>query len=255
MKKSNFTLFLIIIYFSLMLSVMPNNILNDIIICENDNDQDNSIENNLHSSYKTSYRTENLTMIMNISASGSYASEYPKVAVDSNDIIHIVWEEKNGSSNNYEIFYRFYNNTNDSLSPIYNVSQNIGVDSEEPDITVDKNNNIHVVWQEDNVIKYRNYSFSTETWQGIRTIYTGPAGQETPEISINSTGDLMALWISEIDASSTVNPEDADIALASEPLRQPVNWKRARINRKRDDIDIVDKNFLLMKASSRNRHW
>jgi hypothetical protein len=86
---------------------------------------------------------ENYLEPINIS-SNSGLSENPSIAVDSKGTLHLVWNDD--SPGNEEIFYTF-KTSETTWSTIVNISNNSRA-SRYPSITVDKNNFLHLAWQD-----------------------------------------------------------------------------------------------------------
>ena len=84
-------------------------------------------------------------------------SEQPSIAIDSKDNLHIVWSDDSpdptwNTVGEYEILYRFYNDTSNAWSPIICISDdgswwNTG-DSKLPFIAIDNNDDLHVTWHD-----------------------------------------------------------------------------------------------------------
>ncbi|UCE36100.1 MAG: exo-alpha-sialidase [Thermoplasmata archaeon] len=131
----------------------------------------------------------------------------PDIAVDSNDIIHIVWEDKR-SEGNYHIYYA--NSTNGGLTFSINKKINDADNSSrDPAIAVDNRNNIHIAWCD-----YRNTGitgpdiyYANSTDGGINfnsnkrvSDDTGNAYQFWPDIAAN--GDIIGIvWEDERETS------------------------------------------------------
>ncbi|MCP2604756.1 PKD domain-containing protein, partial [Candidatus Aminicenantes bacterium AH-873-B07] len=107
--------------------------------------------------FYTYFNGNNWATPINIS-SNSGKSTHPSIAINNEDYIHVVWTEDEteagSSEENHEIYYRsFY----DEWLSIKNISNNSS-NSEIPRIKVDKNNHLHVIWQdstaEDSIIFY-----------------------------------------------------------------------------------------------------
>jgi len=79
---------------------------------------------------------------INISEGGDNNCIVPRMAIDKWGNIHVVWEEYVTAANN-EIFYRKY--SMDGLSKRINISKN-SWPSREPDVAVDENGNVYIVW-------------------------------------------------------------------------------------------------------------
>jgi hypothetical protein len=75
---------------------------------------------------------------------GTTAQGRPDIAIDSNDVIHIVWEDRR-RVDNFDIYYA--NSTNRGFSFSINKKVNdVDVAARDPSIAVDDKDNIHVAW-------------------------------------------------------------------------------------------------------------
>ncbi|MHA1348887.1 MAG: hypothetical protein ACTSQM_03950 [Candidatus Odinarchaeia archaeon] len=91
-----------------------------------------------------------------ISQSLSTPQVNPVIALDSNNVIHIVWCGKVGD--NYDLFY--VNNSEGTWSLPYNITRTPDVSEEYPSITVDSSGAIHLVFinMKYNTVMYMNKS-------------------------------------------------------------------------------------------------
>ncbi len=70
----------------------------------------------------------------------------PTLGIDSQNNVHIAWQEDN---NGYDIFYKKLNNNGINLTGNIPVINNMYPHSVNPSLAIDKQDNIHVVWNED----------------------------------------------------------------------------------------------------------
>jgi len=94
----------------------------------------------------------NATVISDLYGWNLLNSYHPSIAIDSNNNLHVVWDDFTNSEwgTDSEIFY--INNTGSGWSNATAISDLYGWNDGEssyPDIAVDKNNNLHVVWEDD----------------------------------------------------------------------------------------------------------
>lgn len=80
-----------------------------------------------------------------------YYSVYPSIVVDSEDNIHVAWceEMEFGSFFQEEIFYMKLDNNGNTLVDETMITPNDGNESLFPDIQVDSNDWVHIVWLDD----------------------------------------------------------------------------------------------------------
>lgn len=74
------------------------------------------------------------------------SSGQPAIAIDSNQYLHVAWQDY--AYGNGDIFYKKLNNNGVTVSPDIQVSSTVGFGSgsASPNIGVDNQNNVHVVW-------------------------------------------------------------------------------------------------------------
>ena len=132
--------------------------------------------------------------------SEGYNQEHPNMAIDSNDNIHIVWDGQHSGSTVYDqIRYMKYTSSSSSWGSIVNVTTNSTYCQQRPNIAVDSNDYLHVVWDGENSsstmhqqIRYAKYDGS---WQVIPTELTAAVfSQYRPMIAIDSNDYLHVVW-------------------------------------------------------------
>lgn len=135
-------------------------------------------------------------------------SESASIAVDSYGNIHIIWEDEtnyNGEGNDKDIFYRMYNETTDQWNDLQVISTGSSDYSAIPEILADKNQNIHVVWEEDTdlngqdlEIVYRFLNTSIGIWNPFELVSmesTEISGN--PTIAVDNSGNVHIAWIDQ----------------------------------------------------------
>lgn len=104
-----------------------------------------------HSLPETNYSWfwSNYEILSDTSTGWSYA---PKIAIDSEDNIHVVWYDTTadllGSGADSDIFYMFYDSTTENWSSKELVSSESTSSSDFPVIAVDTNGDVHVAWED-----------------------------------------------------------------------------------------------------------
>jgi hypothetical protein len=93
-----------------------------------------------------SWTTKRLTKIIGY-------SWFPVITVDSNNFLHLVWFD--GLSGEYEIYYKRSTSGGDSWET-KRLTWNSGL-SEHPDMAIDNNSSIHVVWRDNTPGNYEIY--------------------------------------------------------------------------------------------------
>jgi hypothetical protein len=117
----------------------------------------------------------------------------PRIAVDSANGIHIIWS--NGNPGNYEIYYK--KSTNGGTSWTTKRLTWTSVDSYSSNIAIDSNDNILVVWREDNPSNDEAY-FKKSTnggtsWTTKRLTWTS-GNSWSPNIAIDSNDNIHLVW-------------------------------------------------------------
>jgi len=155
---------------------------------------------------------------------GSYwndgSSEYPAIAIDSNDKIHAVWLDKTDGvwGTDVEIMYATYTTATGwsnatVISDGYGGSYWNDGDSYTPAITVNSSNAVHVVWDDttdgvwgtDVEIMYATYTTATG-WSNATVISDGYGGSYwndgdsyAPAITVNSSNAVHVVWYDDTD--------------------------------------------------------
>ncbi len=169
----------------------------------------------------------------------------PVIAIDSSNNIHVVWaDETNGIwGTDTEIMHVSYSSSTGwsnvtVISDGYNNNYWNSDDSLQPAITIDNNDNIHVVWCDntngiwgsDWEIMYASYSASTG-WSnatvisdGYNDIYWNDDSSTHPSIASDNTGDIHVVWQ---DNSIGVWGIDAEIMYAR--YSTSLGWSNATV--------------------------
>ena len=117
----------------------------------------------------------------------------PSIAVGSNDNIHVVRDD--GISGNREIFYQ--KSTNGGVTWITKRLTWTSGHSSVPDITIDSNNHIHVVWQDDtpgkDEIYYKKSTNGGTSWTTKRLTHNA-GGSRTPAVAADSNNHVHVVW-------------------------------------------------------------
>ncbi|MHA2032711.1 MAG: hypothetical protein ACW99Q_25355, partial [Candidatus Kariarchaeaceae archaeon] len=116
--------------------------------------EDNSDYNGSGSDFDILYRNYNATsgswsITIPISLGSTGNCQGAKIAIDSNDNLHVVWYERpylSNSGDDYDVFYVTYNSTQLKWSTTQLMSTNSEGRAVGPFIEIDSKDNIHVVW-------------------------------------------------------------------------------------------------------------
>ena len=125
----------------------------------------------------------------------SGTSVLPAIAVDSNNTIHIVWDDN--TPGNDEIYYKKSMDQGETWSAAKRLTWTPGKSSW-PDISIDSNDNIHVVWDDGtpgySEIYYKKSTDGGETWTADRRLTWTPDWSDNPDLAIDSTDALHVFW-------------------------------------------------------------
>jgi hypothetical protein len=135
---------------------------------------------------------ENYLESVNVS-NNSGRSENPSIAVDSNNTVHLVWNDD--TPGNEEIFYA-YKPANGNWSAPINISNNSRA-SRSPCITVDNSNIIHLAWQDCSPDGYWRIFYCQKSINGTWTIpetITGEYMYVAPIIAVDDSENVHLVW-------------------------------------------------------------
>ena len=125
----------------------------------------------------------------------SGGSELPDVAVDSNDTIHVVWDDS--SPGNEEIYYRKSEDGGTTWTPAKRLTWTSG-NSERPAMAMDTNNRIHIVYYDDTPgnreIYYKRSADAGATWSTVKRLTWTSGGSYDPAIAMDSNDTIHVVW-------------------------------------------------------------
>ncbi|MBA7511255.1 hypothetical protein ES705_03246 [subsurface metagenome] len=135
----------------------------------------------------------------------TYYSWKPSIAVDSNDNIHIVWQDKRDGA--YEIYYTKLDNNGNTLVDDTRLTTTT-YDSQYPSIAVDSNNNIHIVWQDkrdDPITKWEIYytklNNNGNTLVDDTRLTTTTESSQYSSIAVDSNDNIHIAWDDQRDGN------------------------------------------------------
>lgn len=146
------------------------------------------------------------TTTMVVSTASSDESLNPKIATDSNDNVHFVWQEQNyaGTGDDWDVFYKSWNASTSLWTTTELVSTGSTSHSYFPAIAVDTAGNVHVAWHEesdyddsgpDKDIFYRYWNVTTSTWNTTEVITTESASTSLrPSLAVDSKSNVHIAW-------------------------------------------------------------
>jgi hypothetical protein len=121
-------------------------------------------------------------------------SNHPKIAIDTNDHIHLVWEEY--ISSNHEIYFKKSTDGGDTWTGTKRLSWAPDL-SRDPVIAVDSSNGILILWWEDTNLKdnifFRKSTDSGTNWEATKKL-TWNDRSSRPFIAIDYSGHIHIVW-------------------------------------------------------------
>ncbi|MHC4751516.1 MAG: exo-alpha-sialidase, partial [Planctomycetota bacterium] len=124
--------------------------------------------------------------------------QYPSLAVDSNDDVHVVWSGQTGGAATNNIQYKMYDSSASTWSSVKMLTSSSFNDNFNPCIAVDRDDNLHIVWDAEPAptqIKYIKYDASTSTWSSTETVSTNSSATNlNPSIGVDYRGYLYVVW-------------------------------------------------------------
>jgi hypothetical protein len=121
-------------------------------------------------------------------------SRFPKIAIDTNNHIHLIWEES--ISSNSEVFFKKSTNGGSTWIGTKRLSWTPDL-SRDPVIAVDSGDDIHILWWEDTNLKdnlfYRKSSDGGASWAATKKL-TWNDDSSRPFIAIDNNDHLHVAW-------------------------------------------------------------
>ncbi|RME86813.1 MAG: hypothetical protein D6785_02765 [Planctomycetota bacterium] len=124
---------------------------------------------------------------LQISVPPANSSGQPAIALDSSGNPHVVWRQSG------KIMYSSFNGTSWSTPIDISNGSTVGWN---PHIAVQENNQIYVVWQNDNTGNTEIYfnKFNGTSWTGVQNISSTSAASYGPQIALDPSGALYVVW-------------------------------------------------------------
>jgi hypothetical protein len=153
--------------------------------------------------YNNSTDSWGTTIVVSTESTGW--SEYAKIAIDSSNNIHVVWQDDyNGTGIIRDIFYKNFNSITNAWGTTILISSESSDKSFRPSIAIDNADNIHVVWYDetdyggsgdDKDIFYKKFDSNTNSWGTTVVISTESISDSyVPEIAIDKADNIHVVW-------------------------------------------------------------
>ncbi|MHC1591999.1 MAG: fibronectin type III domain-containing protein, partial [Candidatus Helarchaeales archaeon] len=144
------------------------------------------------------------------------------IAIDSNDNLHVVWEDStdyNGAGTDADIFYRSYNATADEWNMTIVVSTESTEGSYSPVVAVDKIGNVHIAWTDETAygganpsyvdIFYKFLNASTGLWNLTQVLSNeSNADADSPDITVDPDNNVHVTWYESTDYLGAGSDDD-----------------------------------------------
>lgn len=176
-------------------------------------------QDNRNGNWEIYYKKINKTGIELVSdtrlTNNNAASEYPDIAIDSTNNIHIVWQDRRDIS--YEIYYTKLNPNGTTLIDDTRITTNDGMQSLAPSIQVGNNNFIHVAWQDYRdsnwEIYYKKMDVNGNDLTGEVRMTNQLANSEQPVLAVYQDTLAHITWQDNRDGNYEIYHKDAFVDL------------------------------------------
>ena len=139
-----------------------------------------------------------------LTTASSY-SEYPTIAVDTNNNVHITWFDYRDG--NWEIYYMKLDNNGNTLVDDTRLTT-ASAHSYYPTIAVDTNNNVHITWQDyrdgNREIYYTKLDNNGNTLVDDTPLTTDSASSWVPAIAVDTNNNVHITWFDERDGNNEI---------------------------------------------------
>ena len=164
-------------------------------------------DNNLASAYSREFATGYTASVDGWSedirlTTASAFSDFPEIAVDTNNNVHITWEDKRDG--NYEIYYTKLDNNGNTLVDDTRLTTDSSY-SRDPTIAVDTNNNVHITWNDNRDGNYEIYYTKLDnngnTLVDDTRLTTASSFSEWPAIAVDTNNNVHITWDDKRDGN------------------------------------------------------
>jgi hypothetical protein len=125
-------------------------------------------------------------------------NQYPSIAIDGDDNVHVIWTGQTGTASITNIQYMNYSSNTKSWSSVKLLSSSTSNDQMYPSFVIDTKDNIHIAWESESLnsqIQYIKWDASTSIWSSIEQISTNStANNNKPSIGVDHRCNVYVLW-------------------------------------------------------------
>ena len=166
------------------------------------------------------------------------SSRSPFVAVGPNKVIHVVWNDSSSGKN--EIFHKRSTNGGTVWSYLKRITWS-NENAVFPNIAVDSNNHVHLVWQD---YSYGNYEVlyrkSTNigiSWSSTTRLTWNSGGSMAPVIAIDSNDNMYVVWGNSYASDSEIFYKKSTDGGSSWSILKRLTWST---NLSTDPTVVID---------------
>ncbi len=135
------------------------------------------------------------------------SSRYPSLALDSNNNVHIAWEDYRHGNSNSEIYYTKLDNNGNTLVDDRRLTFDPAYSSW-PSLALDSNNNVHIAWHDDRDGNYEIYYTKLDnngnTLVDDTRLTFDPAGSVVPSLALDSNNNVHIAWHDSRDGNAEI---------------------------------------------------
>jgi len=130
-------------------------------------------------------------------------STEPAIAIDSSNVIHVVWEDEMNQSW-CELYYKQSADGGNTWSPAKRLTWTLDIDSGCPAIGIDSKDTIHIVyrdkasgpalWWEEYEIYHKKSTDGGTNWSPAQRLTWIPGNSQYPAIAVDSSDNIHIVW-------------------------------------------------------------
>jgi len=142
-----------------------------------------------------------------VSSDSTKGSYFPKIAVDANSNIHIVFEKETGTPATREVYYSRWDSNGNQIGSMIAVSDQDGHPSVRPNIIVDDEGNIHVFWKDERdgvKVYWSMFNSAGATLVDDTSISDASDSNKWPTTAVGGTGNIYLAWEDDRDGNQDI---------------------------------------------------